>query len=88
MQGDFGSPIVKSASGNVKNGEGALLGFFCNSTSTGTVILYDDAATGTTTAISGTITPSAGTFYPFPAALVNGLNAVIANTLNVTFFVI
>ncbi len=87
MQGEFGSAIVKSASGNVKPIACQLLGFFCNSTSSGTIILYDDASTGTTNAISGTITPSAGTFYRFPASLTAGLGVVIANTLNVTIFI-
>lgn len=73
----------KTASGNVKSSQGALLGFYVNSTSSGTIVLYDDAATGTTTAISGTITPAIG-WQNFPVAFTNGLNIVIANTLNVT----
>lgn len=82
---NVGSYKIKSASGNVKPAaDGALLGFFCNTTSTGTIIFYDDASTGTTTPITGTITPTAGTWYNIPAAFTNGLNVVIANTLNVT----
>lgn len=78
-----GSYTNKTASGNIKSGQGALLGFYVNSTSSGTITLYDDAATGTTTAISGTITPAIG-WHNYPVCFANGLNIVIANTLNVT----
>lgn len=87
MQGEFGTPIVKSASGNVKPNMGAMTGFFCNTTSSGVIQFYDDAATGTTTAISGAITPTAGTFYRFPATFANGLNMVLnSGSINITLF--
>jgi len=86
MLPEQGAPVNISATGNVKNMQGALIGFYVNSTSTGTLILYDSATTTTTTAISGTITPAIG-FHRFPAGFASGLYAVIANTLNVTFFV-
>lgn len=74
----------KTATANIKNADGAMLGFFVNSTSTGTIQFYDSATTTTTVPITGVITPAAGNFYPLPVAFVNGLYAVIANTLNVT----
>lgn len=86
MQGEFGAPYVVSATGVVTATNRQLLGFFCNSTSTGTIILYDSSTAGTSNPISGTITPTAGTFYRFPASLANGLYVVVANTLNVTVF--
>lgn len=87
MQCETGTPVNKTASANVKAGMGELIGFYVNSTNAGTLILYDDAGTGTTTAISGTITPAIG-FHRFPASFAAGLNAVIGGTaLNVTFFV-
>lgn len=61
-----------------------LLGFYVNSTSTGTLVLKKGGSGGT--AISGTITPAIG-FHRFPAYCPGGLHATIANTLNVTFFV-
>jgi hypothetical protein len=64
---------------------GNLLGFYVNSTTAGTIQLYDDPSTGTTTPISGVITPAIG-FHRFPAAFATGLNAVIGGTLNVTLF--
>lgn len=62
----------------------ALLGFFVSSTTSGTLVLRRGGSGGTQ--ISGTITPAAGAFYPFPAACTGGLHATIANTLDVTFF--
>lgn len=82
-----GTPINKTASANIVPRTCELIGFYVNSTTSGTLILYDDASTGTTTAISGTITPAIG-YHAYPATLRNGLNAVIASTLNVTFFVV
>lgn len=88
MQGEFGSPIVKSASGNVKPMAGILVGFYVNSTSSGVIQFYDDASTGTTTAISGAITPAAGTYHKYPACFNNGLNMVLnSGTINVTLFI-
>lgn len=88
MQGEFGSPIVKSASGNVKASAGQLIGFYVATTSTGVIQFYDDAATGTATAISGAITPAAGSFNRFPAAFVNGLNMVLnSGSINLTLFI-
>lgn len=86
MQGEFGAPVNKTTTANIKPIPGQLIGFHVNSTSAGTIILYDDAATGTTAPISGTITPAIG-FTRFPASFANGLYAVIGGTLNVTFFV-
>ena len=81
-----GTYVNKTATGNILPRDGQLLGFYVNSTSSGTVILYDSATTTTTTVISGTITPAIG-WNPYPVQLINGLYAVIANTLNVTFVV-
>jgi hypothetical protein len=75
---------VLSATGNIVPRDGQMLGFLCNSTTSGTIIFYDSATTTTTTPITGTITPTAGTWYPLPIQYINGLYAVIANTLNVT----
>lgn len=62
-----------------------LLGFYVNSTSSGTLVLRRGGSSGT--AISGTITPAIG-FHRFPANCPGGLHATIANTLNVTLFTI
>jgi hypothetical protein len=87
MQGSCEVGVFKNltASANVKPNEGFLLGFYVNSTSAGTIQLYDDPSTGTTTPMSGVITPAIG-FHRFPAAFATGLNVVIGSTLNVTMF--
>ena len=66
---------------------GAILGFFCNSTSGGTLVLSNaTAAGGAGTAFTGTITPVAGTWYPMAVASPNGIYATIAvAALSVTF---
>ena len=82
-----GTPINKSATATVSVTSCSLIGFYVNSTSSGTLVLRvgsSGAATGT--AISGTITPAVG-FHAYPAYCPDGLHATIANTMDVTFFV-
>lgn len=62
-----------------------LLGFYVNSTTGGTLVLKRGGSSGT--ALGGTITPAIG-FHHYPARCPGGLHATIANTLDVTFFVI
>lgn len=78
-----GKPTNLTATATISAGGGALKGFYVNSTTAGTIVLYD--ATSATNAISGTITPAIG-YHAFPAKFSTGLHAVIANTLDVTFF--
>jgi hypothetical protein len=66
---------------------GGILGFLCNSTSSGTIALSAGTASGGAS-ITGTITPTAGTWYPLPIESATGIYATIANTLNVTFAVV
>lgn len=73
-----------TGTGVVSAGPGALLGFYVNSTTTGTIVLRDGGASGTV--MCGTITPAIG-FHPFPGTFgAGGLHATIANTLDVTLF--
>lgn len=67
---------------------GTILGFFCNSTSSGTIALSTNNAGAAGTAITGTITPAAGTWYNLPILSAAGIFATIANTLDVTFIVV
>jgi len=64
-----------------------LLGFYVNSTSSGTLVIHDSASASTNNAISGTITPAIG-YHHFPASLGAGLRFVVGATINVTFFAI
>lgn len=82
--GNIGSAKVVSASGNVRAYPGAVLGFLCSASTSGTIALYDDPATGTTTQLLATLSLTAGTFYPFPVAFGQGLNVVIGGTATVT----
>ena len=73
-----------TATGDVTTGPCQLLGFYVNSTTSGTLVLRDGGASGTV--MSGTITPAIG-FHRFPANVGTSLHATIAGTaLDVTFF--
>lgn len=67
--------------------QGAIVGFYVNSTSAGTLILASNNGGAAGTAFTGTITPAIG-WNPFPVASPNGIFATIGGTLNVTFVVI
>lgn len=75
---ESGTPILLTGSGNVSLVAGTLLGFYVNSTTSGTIVINDGGV-----AISGTITPAIG-FHRFPAACRTNCTVTIANTLNVT----
>lgn len=81
------TPAVLTASGLILPGTGVLDGFFVNSTTGGTV-RFSDALTATTPYLGGAITPAAGQYYKFPARLAAGCYVTIANTIDVTFFVL
>lgn len=77
-----GIPINLAATGQVFAGPGLLLGFYVNSTTAGTIIIYD--ALTATAPISGTITPALG-WNAFPSIHLIGIFVTLA-TINVTFF--
>lgn len=89
QQAEAGSPINLAATGTISKSSGALLGFFVNSTSSGTLVFRTGLAgaggTGSTV-ITGTITPAAGIYHRLPAYCVDGLHVTVANTINATFF--
>lgn len=71
-----------TATAQVTSRGGTLLGFYVNSTSSGTIVFRDGGSGGT--AMSGTITPAVG-FHRFPATFgTSGLHATIGGTLDVT----
>ncbi len=80
---EVGNPTNITATQNIKPSDGVMLGFYVNSTTSGTLQFYNSATTTTTTPISGVITPAIGWNY-FPVGFNNGLYAVIGGTLNVT----
>jgi hypothetical protein len=80
------TPVALTASGQILAAPGQIVGFHVNSTSSGT-IRFSDALTATTPYLGGAITPAVG-YHAFPSALATGGYATIANTLDVTVFVI
>ncbi len=89
---ESGVPVNATATGNVYtnaatggNQDCVLLGFYVNSTTTGTLVLRRGGSGGTV--LCGTITPAIG-YHRFPASCPGGLHATVANTLDVTFFIV
>lgn len=81
-----GTPINLTGTGTISKVDGNLIGFYVNSTTSGTIVIRSGSSgTSSGTAISGTITPGVG-FHPFPAYCPSGAHATIANTMDVTFF--
>jgi hypothetical protein len=66
------------------SGSCRIIGFYVNSTSSGTIV-FADSNGSTSTTLSGTITPAVG-YHAFPASCSKGIVVTIANTLNVTVF--
>jgi hypothetical protein len=84
------TPIVESGSYKNITGTGAvtpapcqLLGFYVNSTTSGTLVLRDGGSGGTV--LNGLITPAIG-FHRYPATIGASLHATIGGTMDVTFF--
>jgi hypothetical protein len=78
-----GNASNRTTTGTVKAVAGELLGFYVNSTTSGTLVLRDGGAGGTV--LSGTITPAVGWHF-FPVRFVTDLHVTIGGTaLDVTF---
>lgn len=82
-------PKVLTASGLVANGECVLSGMYVNSTSSGTITLYNSASTSVDSGVNlgGTITPAVGYHSLGNLHATAGVYAVLANTINVTFHI-
>ena len=81
---NFGTAINATATGTILGSQGRLIGFYVNSTSSGTVVLRDGGSGGRV--LCGTITPAIG-FHWFPAAFSKDLHFTEGGTLDITFFV-
>lgn len=83
---ESGKAVNFTATGDVvATTDCVLLGFYVNSTSSGTVVFRSGGSGGTV--LSGTITPAIG-FHRFPANCPGGLHVTVGNTINVTAFVV
>lgn len=71
-----------TASGAVAAQPCKLIGFYVNSTSSGTIIIKDGGSGGT--ALTGTITPAIGWHF-LPVECSTSCYATIGATINVTF---
>ena len=81
---ESGTPINLTGTNTVSVVSGSLLGFYVNSTTSGTLVLrVGSSGTSSGTVICGTITPAIG-WHRYPAYCPSGLHATIANTLDVT----
>ncbi len=81
---ECGYPVNLSSSGAISVGPCQLLGFYVNSTSSGTMNILDGGSSGT--ALCGTITPAIG-FHRFPADIGrSGYFTKVSGTIDVTFF--
>lgn len=83
MHFESGTPVNLTSSGSVSLVAGNLLGFYVNSTTSGTIVIRNGGASGTV--ISGTITPAIG-FHRFPAYCTSGCYATLGATIDVTLF--
>ena len=80
---ESGQTTNLTSSGAISSNPCQLLGFYVNSTSSGTLVLKDGGSGGS--ALGGTITPAIG-FHRYPAQFATSAFATISNTLDVTFF--
>lgn len=76
-----------TASALIQTGPTKLGGIFCASTTSGTVKVWDSTAASGTVCVN-TFALVAGTYYPLPADMKNGLYITIANTADITVFYI
>ena len=80
---EAGNPVNLTGTAAVTTASCVLLGFYVNSTTSGTLVLRVGGSGGTAL---GTITPAVG-FHRYPLSCPGGLHATIANTLDVTFLI-
>jgi len=78
---------ITASTSAIRTGTGILVGMYVNSTTGGTIKIYDNTAQSGTV-INNTITPAIGFHNLGNAAFGTGLSVTIANTLDVTLYYI
>lgn len=82
-----GTPVNLTATASLRTTNCRIIGFYVNSTSSGTLVFRSGAqGSSSGAAISGTITPAIG-YHPFPAECPDGAHVTVGATINVTIFV-
>lgn len=80
-----GPTVIVTGTGNISPAAGtqpvAMLGFYVNSTTNGTLVFRSGGSGGT--AISGTITPAIGWHF-YPVIVDPPLHVTVGNTINIT----
>lgn len=76
---------ITASTNAVKGGPGVLRGMYVNSTSSGTIKIYD-ALTQTGTVMNNTITPAVGYHSFADGAFAIGLSVTIGGTLDITLY--
>lgn len=91
MARTFDGSVGATAGSTVAEGTalaGTILGFYCNSTSSGIITLNAGTASGGT-ALTGQMTPAAGLFHWLPLTWPTGLYmTLISGSINVTWIVV
>lgn len=79
-----GCLISSATSTTCKPSAGEVAGFYVNSTTSGTLVFYDDNdGTCSSSAKTGTITPAVG-WHPLPLKFASAICVLSANTINAT----
>lgn len=83
-----GRPVNITATGAVCTKSAAILGFYVNNTTAGTLIFRVGAnGSASGTVVSGTITPAIG-WNAYPIAGSDGIHVTVGGTLDATFAVV
>lgn len=78
---------ISASTSAIRTGTGILRGMYVNSTSSGTIKIYDNTAQSGTI-LNNTITPAIGWHNLGDAAFATGLSVTIGSTLDVTLYYI
>jgi hypothetical protein len=85
--GDEVIQLTQATNGNVRAAPGQIVGLWVQSSTAGTIAIYDDAATGTSKVILPSGTPLAVGWVNFPIKFTKGLNIVGGGTFAATLVI-
>jgi hypothetical protein len=76
-----------AATGVVKGAPCVLAGILVSSSTGGTIAVYDSATAGVSNPVVAAMPVVAGSYYPIPVGLGNGLYIVVGGALTATAFI-